>query len=408
MKFATLVIFACLKCVTVKSQGSMVCTPLWYINCDGVCVMSCPVDIGGSCGGDCKPWDTLFVSKSECCEKKLKIIGVPIYEQQPFRDSCLASCHSPTPAHNNTSSKNPSTNPSSNPSEINITSIEQSTNPSSFPSSNPSSSPLSNCFPDRGALISAVDAYTNTDPATAATAKLQFGSIGLWCTKLVTDMNFLFDGQRLAGISTFNEDINGWEVGQVTNMNSMFSNAVAFNQPLNGWNVSRVTDMHGMFHRSSVFNQPLNGWQVGKVTTMAGMFNSAHAFNQPLNGWDVSSVTVMQAMFTSAAAFNQPLNGWNVSSVTSMDSMFKMSSEFNQPLTGWDVSSVTTINGMFLDASKFNQDLCPWGSKMIFSTVNVNFMFEHSGCPHKNDPTGPSGPWCAVTNCLLFDLRHTN
>jgi hypothetical protein len=87
MKFATLVIFACLKCVTVKSQGSlrvedkssnkaataaeltqvddpktnddaivnaderaeadwglkssvreaMVCTPLWYINCDGVC-----------------------------------------------------------------------------------------------------------------------------------------------------------------------------------------------------------------------------------------------------------------------------------------------------------------------------------------------------------------------------------
>jgi len=98
MKFATLVIFACLKCVTVKSQGSlrvenkssnkaattaeltivydpkinddaivnadeqaeadwglkssvreaMVCTPLWYINCDGVCVMSCEEDIGGS------------------------------------------------------------------------------------------------------------------------------------------------------------------------------------------------------------------------------------------------------------------------------------------------------------------------------------------------------------------------
>ncbi len=162
---ASLVIFACLKCVTVQSQGSMVCTPLWYINCDGVCIMSCPVDIGGSCGGDCKPWDTLFVSKSECCEKKLKIIGVPIYEQQPFRDSCLASCHSPTPAHNNTSSKNPSTNPSSNPSEINITSIKQSTNPSSFPSSNSNSSPFSNhCFPDREDLISAVNAYTNTDP----------------------------------------------------------------------------------------------------------------------------------------------------------------------------------------------------------------------------------------------------
>ncbi len=114
MKFATLVIFACLKCVTVKSQGSlrvedkssnkaataaeltqvddpktnddaivnaderaeadwghksrvreaMVCTPMWYINCDGVCVMSCPVNIGGSCGGLAKPWDTSFDKKS--------------------------------------------------------------------------------------------------------------------------------------------------------------------------------------------------------------------------------------------------------------------------------------------------------------------------------------------------------
>ena len=171
MKFATLSIFACLKCVTVKSLGSlrvedessnkaataaeltqlhdpeindgaivnaniraeadwglkgsvreaMVCTPLWYINCDGVCVMSCEEDIGGSCGGLAMPWVPMFVKKSECCEKKLTSIGVPFYEQQLFRDSCLASCHSPTPAPNNTSSKNPSTNPSSNQSGSTIT-----------------------------------------------------------------------------------------------------------------------------------------------------------------------------------------------------------------------------------------------------------------------------------------------
>jgi len=180
MKFATLVIFACLKCVTVKSQGSlrvedkssnkaataaeatqvddpkinddaivnaderaeadwglkssvreaMVCTPLWYINCDGVCVMSCPVEIGGSCGGDAKPWDTLFVKKSECCEKKMTSMGVTFYDQQLFRDSCLASCHSPTPAPDNTSSKNPSTNPSSNPSGSTITIITTANNTS--------------------------------------------------------------------------------------------------------------------------------------------------------------------------------------------------------------------------------------------------------------------------------------
>ena len=82
--------------------------------------MSCKEDIGGSCGGLAKPWDTLCVTKSECCEKKLTSIGVPFYEEQLFRDSCLASCHSPTPAPANTSSKNPSTNPSSNQSEITI------------------------------------------------------------------------------------------------------------------------------------------------------------------------------------------------------------------------------------------------------------------------------------------------
>ena len=192
MKFATLVIFACLKCVTVKSQGSlrvedkssnkaataaeltqvddpktnddaivnaderaeadwghksrvreaMVCTPMWYINCDGVCVMSCPVNIGGSCGGLAKPWDTLFDRKSECCEKKLTFIGVPFYEQQLFRDSCLASCHSLTPAPNNTSSKNPSTNPSSIPSDITRTAIQESSDPLINPSSLPISNPL--------------------------------------------------------------------------------------------------------------------------------------------------------------------------------------------------------------------------------------------------------------------------
>ena len=454
MKFATLIILACL-CVTAKSLGSlrvedkssnkattaaeltqahdpkinddaivnadeqaeadwglkgsvreaMVCTPLWYINCDGVCVMSCEVDIGGSCGGLAMPWVPLFDKKLVCCEKKLTSIGVTVYEQQLFRDSCLASCHSPTPAPANTSSKNPSTNPSSNPSGITITIINHSTNPSSNPSSSPSSkaskSPISNCFPDRAALKSAVDAYI--DPATAATANLQFGPIGLWCTKLVTDMSSLFDGNLLAAIGTFNEDINGWQVGQVTNMEFMFSFASVFNQQLNGWNVSRVTTMNHMFNNAAAFNQPLDGWQVGKVTDMSAMFNMAHAFNQPLNGWDVSSVTTMQVMFLSSIAFNQPLNGWNVSSVTSMLGMFSrqdiFESNFNQPLTGWDVSSVTTMQGMFFLASKFNQNLCPWGSKMMFPNVNVFIMFASSGCPDTADPTGPSGPWCAVTNC---------
>jgi len=58
---------------------------------------------------------------------------------------------------------------------------------------------------------------------------------------------------------------------------------------------------------------------------------------------------------------------------------------------------VVSMGNMFFVASKFNQDLCPWGSKMMFPTTNN--MFGSSGCLNTNDPTGPSGPWCAVTNC---------
>ena len=47
--------------------------------------------------------------------------------------------------------------------------------------------------------------------------------------------------------STFNEDLNAWDVSQVTTFEGMFEAAEAFNQPLNGWDVSKATDTYAMF-----------------------------------------------------------------------------------------------------------------------------------------------------------------
>ena len=47
--------------------------------------------------------------------------------------------------------------------------------------------------------------------------------------------------------SSFNQPLNDWDVSNVTDMNSMFSDASSFNQPLNDWDVSNVTDMNWMF-----------------------------------------------------------------------------------------------------------------------------------------------------------------
>ena len=139
--------------------------------------------------------------------------------------------------------------------------------------------------------------------------------------------------------NTFN-NINDWNVSNVTDMDNMFYGATKFNQPLNNWDVSNVTDMSWMFYGATKFNQPLNNWDVSNVNNMKAMFYDATSFNQPLNKWDVSNVTDMSWMFWGATSFNQPLNNWNVSSVNNMYEMFQGATSFNQNISNWNVSNV--------------------------------------------------------------------
>jgi surface protein len=85
-----------------------------------------------------------------------------------------------------------------------------------------------------------------------------------------------------------------------------------------------------------------------------------------------------------------------------MDGMFYGAKNFNSDISNWNIARVTNMESMFESASKFNQTLCPWGPKLPLNfdyAANAGFMFDSSGCLDKNSPTGPAGPWCAVTNC---------
>lgn len=147
--------------------------------------------------------------------------------------------------------------------------------------------------------------------------------------------------------SSFNQDINDWDVSSVTDMSLMFANLEKnvnknpFNQPLNNWNVSNVTNMFGMFYKSS-FNQPIGNWDVSSVTG---------------TGTGDDEKDGMYAMFA-FSSFNQDISGWNVSGVVNMSGMFYESS-FNQDISVWDVSHVTNMRGMFYD-SPFNHDIGSW------------------------------------------------
>ena len=157
------------------------------------------------------------------------------------------------------------------------------------------------------------------------------------------------DGESTIEFTFGDSDFNVF-TGQVTDMRNLFR-STSFNSDINYWDVSNVEDIRLMFYDVESFNQPLNNWDVSNVEDMGYVFRDTNFFNQPLDNWDVSSATDMNGMFRDANNFNQPLDSWDVSNVTSMSQMFYSADSFNQPLNSWDVSSVTSMSQMFQDAA---------------------------------------------------------
>jgi surface protein len=185
--------------------------------------------------------------------------------------------------------------------------------------------------------------------------------------------------QMFSAASTFNNgDIAGsstkplnWITDNVTNMSSLFVNALVFNQPIdtsgNYWNTGKVTSMFQMVATTNRFNQPIGGWNTGSVTTMGQMFYGAIAFNQPIGGWNTGSVTTMFDMFRRnvTSVFNQNISNWNVSNVTSMSQMFSGATVFNNGSASglsdaslnWYATKCVNFTSMFGTAPAFNQPI---------------------------------------------------
>jgi surface protein len=107
--------------------------------------------------------------------------------------------------------------------------------------------------------------------------------------------------------------------------------------------------------KCSGFNQPLNNWNVGKVTNMSSMFGSQSSlstlkspFNQDIGMWDTSNVTDMSSMFF-GSFFNQDLSSWNAGKVTNMNYMFSNSALSNLNYDKFIISCAkqTTLNSVF-------------------------------------------------------------
>ena len=118
--------------------------------------------------------------------------------------------------------------------------------------------------------------------------------------------------------TSFNQDIGGWQTGNVQNMHTFFK-ATSFNQSIGGWETGKVTDMSGMFHEATSFDQDIGGWQTGNVTDMSYMFWNAHSFNRKVDNWRLDSIAGwtgtcpsggMERMFGCASRFTQNISAW--------------------------------------------------------------------------------------------------
>ena len=119
--------------------------------------------------------------------------------------------------------------------------------------------------------------------------------------------------------------------------------------PIGTWNVSGVTDMKGLFQNTS-FNENINNWQVGQVTTFASMFAGAEQFNQPLNKWSINSKNLF-GMFQGAKSFNQDIRGWNPPNIGDASYGFLVNdTAFMYDLSVWCLDKVVKANGFAEDS----------------------------------------------------------
>ena len=270
--------------------------------------------------------------------------------------------------------------------------------------------------------ISTITPYGFVEEMLGRTPAFNNGGVPLtWDMQYVTFADQMFS-QIGVSAGIFNAaGVGNWNMSNVQNLGSFFTNQGAFNQDISGWNVANVQFMYNLFEDCTSFNQDISGWNVSSVTNMIQMFDGATAFNQDLSGWDVLAASVAAFNSTPPTDFDTNATAWVLSRplwgtvpdystraytyaltsltdptsanwttkpagytyypgegiganapITDMSQMFNGASTFNEDISFWDVSSVINMGTMFQNADAFNQ---PIGSWNVSSVTDMSRMF---------------------------------
>lgn len=200
-------------------------------------------------------------------------------------------------------------------------------------------------------------------------------------TSEITDMSNVF----IAYNSIKKIDISGWNVSDVTSMDSMFYGCENLESigDVSSWDVTKVKNMQNMFFLDDNINIDLSSWDVSAVENMNTMFYKCNKFDfSTIENWDVSSVKDMDDMFCNCYYINADFSEWNVCNLESMNEMFLNCKSFTgKGLENWKTVNLKYMNDAFGGCKKLDCDLNKWQISKLIEYQNA-FTF----CPEKSIP----------------------
>ena len=167
-----------------------------------------------------------------------------------------------------------------------------------------------------------------------------------WDTAKVTDMSYMFAGAREA-----QPQVADWDTAAVRDMNRMFAEAAAADPEVSSWNTSAVVRMAGMFYGAVAAQPATNNWNTSSVTDMSNMFSNTVLADPDVSCWNTANVNDMSNMFYGAVTANPEVSSWDVARVTNMKNMFRNTVVAVPDMSEWEIPAVTTMAGMFRGVS---------------------------------------------------------
>ena len=167
-----------------------------------------------------------------------------------------------------------------------------------------------------------------------------------WDTPKVADMSYMFAGAREA-----QPQVADWDTAAVRDMNRMFAEAAAADPDVGSWNTSAVVRMAGMFYGAVAARPATDNWNTSSVTDMSDMFSNAVLADPDVSCWNTAKVTDMSNMFYGALIANPDVSCWDVARVTNMKNMFRDAVAAVPGMSEWEIPAVTTMEGMFRGVS---------------------------------------------------------